>query len=234
MKYSTAAVIALVVLEFALFGVGCGNDEGSSKQAPEQGGSSSRAPQPSSPETQEAKRVDVGGGVGEDEVEALGELGAETPTPHPSIPKEQIPTGIADDVREEIEMLYTTAIGQFGALDLLGQMGERAAPAVPFIVSLLHSEAAIEVRSGSGLRFYNGQGEESDLKTMSETRVAIGTKAVEALVKIGKPSVDCLIKSLDTGKPVGPATDALRQITGQDFGTDVGKWKAWHAGKSIR
>lgn len=171
-----AIVTAILVLGLL---TGCGDQKGASKQPSNEGSTSIKQPQESSPEMKENKRD-------------------EPPVLLPSIPKEQIPDGIANNVREKIQMLYTTTIGQFGALDILGGMGERAAPAVPFIVSLLPSEAGLAVRSGSGFRFYDGQGKESDMMNMSKRRVSIGRKAVETLVKIGKPSVDALISCLDT------------------------------------
>ena len=56
----------------------------------------------------------------------------------PSIPKEKIPEDIQDEVREAIIGLYSSdPVERIYSTVHLGKMGERAAPAIPFLVSLL-------------------------------------------------------------------------------------------------
>ena len=52
----------------------------------------------------------------------------------PNIPKEDTPSDIPADVRQQIERLYSSRSGDRAkAAYYLGGMGERAAPAIPFL-----------------------------------------------------------------------------------------------------
>jgi hypothetical protein len=80
------------------------------------------------------------------------------------------------------------------------------------------------------------------------TNIEMKRGALAALVAIGRPAVDPLIRLLEEtapkplpegvppiseryrrmlGAPDVYAAEALRAITGQDFGTDAAKWRAW-------
>jgi HEAT repeat protein len=57
--------------------------------------------------------------------------------------------------------------------------------------------------------------------------------ASEALVMIGSAAIEPLIEALKENSEFGPSWSAgtLREMTGQDFGTDYRKWKKWYRKK---
>ncbi|MBU2103184.1 MAG: HEAT repeat domain-containing protein [Candidatus Omnitrophota bacterium] len=95
----------------------------------------------------------------------------------PILPKNKIPFGIGPGIRQNIENLYQeSAEARAAAIIKLGDMKEKAAVAVPFLVEMLSD-------SGS-LKPYG----------------MVSTKAAEALVKIGAPSVEPLIGVLKNSR----------------------------------
>ncbi len=86
----------------------------------------------------------------------------------PKTPKENIPFDIPSDVREEIEGLYSQDIEKRAkSATYLGEMGDRAIPAIPFLIEIL------------------------DEHTWPSS--SPGFEALKALARIGKPSVEPLI-----------------------------------------
>jgi hypothetical protein len=63
----------------------------------------------------------------------------------PKIPKEDIPSNIPADVREQIERLYSSdpAERAEGAYNLK-EMGARAVPAIPFLIGMLGDDNTVE------------------------------------------------------------------------------------------
>lgn len=57
----------------------------------------------------------------------------------PNLPRENIPSGTPDDIKTQIERLYSPDPVEraYGAIEL-SRMGERARPAVPFLIGILH------------------------------------------------------------------------------------------------
>ncbi|UCC94445.1 MAG: HEAT repeat domain-containing protein [Candidatus Omnitrophota bacterium] len=63
----------------------------------------------------------------------------------PSIPKENIPYDVPEDVKKQIERLYSSSAKERqDAAYELGEMGSRAMGAVPFLIEMLGEESVIE------------------------------------------------------------------------------------------
>ncbi len=96
----------------------------------------------------------------------------------PNIGRENIPAHISAPVRQQIERLYSPApMERADAAIRLGQMGEQAVPAIPFLVGIL----------GDSAQFVS---EATDATTSP------GVEAAGALVRIGRPSVEDLVAVL--------------------------------------
>ncbi|MDK1032504.1 MAG: hypothetical protein QGD94_10890, partial [Planctomycetia bacterium] len=100
----------------------------------------------------------------------------------PTIHKEDIRADISPALRKQIEGLYSAkAKGRGDAAHALGKMGAQAAPAVPFLISMLndaeHYEAPIGESGKAG-------------------KTSPGEAAAAALAQIGKPAVGPLIEAL--------------------------------------
>ncbi len=93
----------------------------------------------------------------------------------PNIPKGNIPPDVPIEIEEKIKGLYSwNPLKRRNSVVQLGQLGARAVPAVPFLISVLDD------------RIWLGW--------LGRTRTS--EEAVKALVKIGKPAVEPLISSL--------------------------------------
>ena len=93
----------------------------------------------------------------------------------PDIPKENIPPDVSIEVGVEIKRLYSwNPLKRRNAAVQLGQMNERAIPAIPFLISALDDSIW--------------------LGWLGLTRT--NEEAAKALVNIGKPAVEPLISSL--------------------------------------
>lgn len=79
----------------------------------------------------------------------------------------------------------------------LGQLGERAASAVPALVKLLDDGTRIELQQVCYHSPFDDQSGQADFESLVEP--SPGEAAVEALINIGKPSVEPLIAALKTG-----------------------------------
>lgn len=125
-------------------------------------------------------------------VSAWGSLGQAQPT----IPKRQIPSDIPAEVRQRIEGLYSADPRQraTAARRLVGKP-EDVAPAIPFLIAMLHDEAVLhdeaELMRLSLI---------SSIGTVFSYPNTPGEQAAETLARIGrrapKPVVDALIPPL--------------------------------------
>lgn len=98
----------------------------------------------------------------------------------PTIPKEKILSNIPLDVRTQIEKLYSVDPKERAmAVVSLWNMGEKATPAIPFLIELFTDPREVK-------NIYVGN---------DEARTVAGT-AIKVLVKIGKPAVEPLISTL--------------------------------------
>lgn len=124
-----------------------------------------------------------------------------------------------EDIRKEIKRLRSPKTSvRIDAARCLGDMGEKARPAVPFLIKLLHD---MEEASDS-------MGNPTDMVIVfSNPRQA----AAQALAKIKAPrAIGPLIDvvNLDyTRYGYGTARWALKEITGQDFRDDQERWMEW-------
>ena len=129
----------------------------------------------------------------------------------PSIPKDQIPKDIPEDTRQLIEELYSWFPGdRADAAWNLGFHPEKAVPEIPFLVAMLHDDVRMkDAITGAG---------SSPAK-----------QAAKTLVKIGRPSIEPLIKALRSkdDRVLDNGSWALKEITGEDFGRDFSKWQDW-------
>jgi len=98
----------------------------------------------------------------------------------PRIPKESIPIDIPSDMKTYIERLYSSdPIERSNSVYYLGQMGERAVPAIPYLKGILHDNTLIERTVAGGTCV-----------------VPLGMEAAIALSEIGGPGVKALIAAL--------------------------------------
>jgi HEAT repeat protein len=96
----------------------------------------------------------------------------------PSTPQEKIPADIPVGVRQNIQELYSLwPQSRARAMEWLGALGEAAVDAIPFLIEML--------------------GDENQVKKAPESRTLyLGDLAEDALVKIGEPAIEPLIKAL--------------------------------------
>ena len=67
------------------------------------------------------------------------------------------------------------------------------------------------------------------LECLDSTNELVVWAAVESLQDLrAQEAVEPLIELLERGVLIIDVSEALTAITGQTFGTDVGKWRKWH------
>jgi len=94
-----------------------------------------------------------------------------------NVSKEKIPPDTPADVRAEIKRLYFPRPGvRVKACMNLGEMGQRTAPAIPFLIGILDDTNSVRLRNGES--------------------TTPGKAAAEALTKIGKPAAEPLATML--------------------------------------
>jgi len=105
----------------------------------------------------------------------------------PKIPKEKIPTDIHPDVKKQIERLYSSDPVErgYGAY-YLGEMGENAISAIPFLRELLYDSPSLATR-------YVWQD--------NWWKTSPGQEAAEAIAKIDKSAVNLLLDTLKDRDP---------------------------------
>jgi HEAT repeat protein len=112
------------------------------------------------------------------------------------VPKKNIPSDIPSDLRKEIETLYSlSSVKRARAVRSLGEMGDRATPAIPFLTGMLADNTRIR-------------------EEFKDKFALPGDEAVKALVNIGKPGVKPLILVLEDKDPSVQkrAAESLRGI----------------------
>jgi HEAT repeat protein len=166
----------------------------------------------------------------------------------PKTKKEEIPADIPPEIGKQIKKLRSlNAIKRRDAARKLGEMGEKAVPAIPFLIELLADDARLVNYTRKG-------------PVKSTIATYVGEDAAKALSKIGTPAIEPLIPKLKDSNPntrkyaafalglikdkkaVEPlinalgdddplvqryVTYALGKITGEDFGDDKAKWQKW-------
>src|SRR5665648_1160596 len=106
----------------------------------------------------------------------------------PTIPKDKIPSNLAAEVKAEVEGLYAPEpVKRAQAASNLGNMGEKAVPAIPVLIGMLGDSAGIE------------------LKVDPESKISHNTapciEAAVALGKIGDPALEPLLGALKDKNP---------------------------------
>jgi HEAT repeat protein len=96
---------------------------------------------------------------------------------------------LPSDLKDAIEgTLSSSAVNRGKAAKVLGELGERASPAVPFLIKLLSDDAkvgSIHLPANKEIPFRPG-----DVVPSQDVPVTVGDNAQEALERIGKPSVE--------------------------------------------
>ncbi len=71
----------------------------------------------------------------------------------PNIPKENIPSNLSAEVRAEVEGLYAPeAAKRVQAAIKLGTMGDKAIPAIPFLIGMLGDTAGVGLKAELNLK----------------------------------------------------------------------------------
>ncbi len=119
-------------------------------------------------------------------------------------PRNEIPSGLSPEMRTSIEDLYSSSPARRAmAARKIGEMGERAAPAIPFLVGIL--------------------GESHRLRNLNGATTSPGQSAAYALADMGKPCLEALLSAVTAAKPAtrGHATEALWTVATQDANKDL-------------
>lgn len=116
--------------------------------------------------------------------------------------KEKISPSVSADVRKELEKLLSSEQPQRleGAYNL-GNMGEKAASAIPFLVDVLQqNQGMVEVEKGS-LKYFDKDTAFMVFGGKAATINPVQIVASDALVKIGKPAIQPLRAALSKADP---------------------------------
>jgi HEAT repeat protein len=106
----------------------------------------------------------------------------------PNIPQDKIPSNLAAAVKAEVEGLYAPEAGKRAqAASKLGDMGEKAVPAIPLLIGMLGDSAGIEFKA--------------DPESKISHRTSPGIEAAVALGKIGAPALEPLLGALKDKNP---------------------------------
>lgn len=127
----------------------------------------------------------------------------------PKVTKEKIPMNIPFDVRKQVERLYSLNPSERGkAAYELGEMREKAVAAVTFLVQMLSDFTEFDeliggpIESGSSGTLADGKVTYMRSSSTEYSHSTFpGSKASDALVKIGKSAVEPLIASLNDEDP---------------------------------
>jgi len=145
----------------------------------------------------------------------------------PIIPKENIPADIPTDVRQQIERLYSSdPLERASAAFWLRKMGERALPAIPFLIAILpeYTEPHCSVVGCTHPSHAVFPGEKA-----AETLIAFGPHAVEPLISALKDKnldirrvAASILGNIKDPRAVGPLAAALN-----DENRNVRMMAAW-------
>jgi len=101
----------------------------------------------------------------------------------PSLAIDRLPLDAPEEVAQQVERLYSPRSAERGqAAFLLGKMGERAAPAVPFLIGMFGDYAVLQ-------------------PGFSGTKTSPSEEAARALIVIGKPAFRPLVEALGNEDP---------------------------------
>ena len=116
---------------------------------------------------------------------------------------DNIPANVSPPLRDAIEGTFSSDPIQRGkAAEAIGQIGDRAAPAAPFLIRLLTDDAKVGMRHVTvpkDIRFPPGEA----IRDYDEP-ITVADRAVHAIFRIGKPSVEYCATALST------SSDAVR------------------------
>ena len=106
----------------------------------------------------------------------------------PKIPKENIPSNIPNDVKTQIEELYSQdpVKRAYGAY-YLGNMASKATSAIPFLVEMLDDSVSVK---------WDFSDKDAFPSWKEKNTTEPSWEAQKALIKIGKPAVESLIEAL--------------------------------------
>lgn len=139
----------------------------------------------------------------------------------PALARDEIPQNMDPDVRRLVEGLYSKdPIERGKSAALLGYGGARSSPAIPYLISILGDETQLK---WIGNELYSRKMPYPGILSSP------GEEAQKALVRIGRLSISPLINALKDLDPVActRAAQALKTITGNEFGADEKKWREW-------
>lgn len=150
----------------------------------------------------------------------------------PSIPKDQIPSDLAPEVRTEIERLYSEnhEARAYGAA-ALAKMGSKAYPSIPFLICLLEEPEDVCGAHGCGDE-HEGHPHSPSLEAL-KTLIGFGEPSVEPLIKAcGKKDVETRRKVLQAlGHMKDSRTIPCMAASLKDENSNVRMLAAWGLGQ---
>lgn len=151
----------------------------------------------------------------------------------PTIPKERIPEDVSAEVREHIEQLYSPdPKGRATAARRLLGRPEETAPAIPFLIAMLHD--AVVLHDEAELRRLSLRSSFGTLFSFPNTP---GEQAAETLARIGKtagkPVADALVAPLSDQHPTVRA-NAIRALGEMLWGKGPAEREGLGAGRALQ
>jgi HEAT repeat protein len=143
---------------------------------------------------------------------------------------------------------YKDELVQLRVTQALGMT--KSARAVPIIITQLEKSEIPNVRCAAAIALGNADRQSAaeplimalqhDKDACVRTRAAVSlgwlkeTRAIEPLIKALQDDAVCQRASDWTESPRSGAVQSLEMITGQRYGRDLGKWRAWWSKKSTK
>lgn len=163
-----------------------------------------------------------------------------------TVSQEKIPTDVSDEIRKEIVGLYSSNLIDRGNAALrLGRMGEKAVPAIPFLVGLLGDAKSDVVQTSMGtIIVMAGQLASDSLarigkpaivplsEALSDINPQVRFGAARALGIMKEPeAIEALIAALKNKDPEIRKVVAgrLEETSGEKFGEVQAQWRKWLA-----
>jgi HEAT repeat protein len=126
----------------------------------------------------------------------LGVLGGAAARGKPTLPESSIPRDVPKDVGDQLVKLYSPDGPTRGyAAIKLARMGDRASPAVPFLVAMLGDDARLKIEERDR-ELPSGAREHWIYKLEREERTSPGREAAKALALIGESHLGLLHEAL--------------------------------------
>ena len=111
--------------------------------------------------------------------------------PEQKATKADIPSDLPEDVKGLIEATFSNfASERAEAAKHLGQLGDRALPAIPFLIALVGDEAHVGMREVEEHYFWNNE------TFPWKIEISVDSEARDALCKIGRPAVEPCLAAL--------------------------------------